>query len=254
MVILNAVDAANYLKQSDSYLNNLNLFNLHLHNTSSLHDYVQLISASTLDFTTSEIGDLNQIIKSLKLKFTKLKVPFPENISFIKTTGMDCFGLPYTRRNAIILPETIFQYKGNDDLCKLSEGLIAHEIFHILSRNNKKLTSIYKLWGFKKSNIDPPYNMVQNPDAPDHNYGIELSDGIATPFIVKNNTIEHCIFINNTFQKISKEYIKKTKTPSIYCCHPEEISAEAFRLLITGKKFKERKSFYSLLQKSLANK
>jgi len=94
-------------------------------------------------------------------------------ILLIKTSGEEEGGAGYTRANAVMLPQALA------DESEL-ERLLAHEIFHVVSRNNPELKhALYEAIGFKECGelALPPALAVRkmtNPDAPANEHCIEV--------------------------------------------------------------------------------
>jgi hypothetical protein len=90
----------------------------------------------------------------------------------IRTTGLEEFGLPYTRRNAIIIP--VIPEDGHLDV-------VFHEFFHIVSRYNPNLTNkLYAIAGFQPdASLKIPSaiaeTIITNPDAFKYTHNIELN-------------------------------------------------------------------------------
>ncbi|MCG8585641.1 MAG: DUF4157 domain-containing protein [Pirellulales bacterium] len=105
-------------------------------------------------------------------------VPLPKEVLLIKVTGKVCAGAAYTRSNGIVLPQSRI---GDDE--KTLRKLIAHELFHVISRHDRELRNqLYAIVGFKP--IDPPKlpewlaaRKLTNPDAPGMDCYATLADG-----------------------------------------------------------------------------
>lgn len=112
----------------------------------------------------------------------------PEQILLIKTTGKQQGGAHYTRANAIVFPEKLI----NSHHASLSQ-LIAHEIFHIISRKNPELRHrLYESIGFTPCGEgELPEELksrkISNPDAPTNEHCIRVTvngeEHLAVPLI-----------------------------------------------------------------------
>lgn len=108
---------------------------------------------------------LSELDKSIQNQ--GFQIQFPETIFFVKTTGAEEGGAAgYTRDNYVVLKgETVLGEK------KQLVELVAHELFHILSRSNAELrTKMYALIGFQViDELAYPESMasirITNPDA-----------------------------------------------------------------------------------------
>lgn len=97
----------------------------------------------------------------------RYNVPLPKEVLLIKVTGEICSDAAYTRSNAIVLPQ-----KRLATDAKTLRKLIAHELFHIVSRHDRELRDrMYAIVGFKP--VDEPTlpdwlaaRKLTNPDAP----------------------------------------------------------------------------------------
>lgn len=102
-------------------------------------------------------------------------LPLPEKIFLIKTTGDEEGGAAYTRGDAIVLPQGQLERPLAD-----VQKLIAHELFHVMSRTNPDLREkLYASIGFVKCDeIDYPRELaprkITNPDAPQNDHCIRL--------------------------------------------------------------------------------
>ena len=92
---------------------------------------------------------LSKVIAKAKIKLSHLASHLPNNITFIKTSGADEGGAPYTRGNSVILPK-----RQVSQSVKSLERLFYHELFHIISRNNQQLRDeLYSIIGFKPCGV-----------------------------------------------------------------------------------------------------
>lgn len=136
--------------------------------------YLEFVGKNIQSWQSDEKVIIEAAFKKIESNLSKLNLNWPKVIYLIKTTGEEEGGAPYTRDSAIILPQT-----------KLNSGhihqTIAHELFHIFSRNNPQMQDdLYAVIGFKRCNeIDFPGLLkprkLTNPDAPKNNYYIEVS-------------------------------------------------------------------------------
>jgi hypothetical protein len=84
-------------------------------------------------------------------------------------------GLPHTRANAIVLPQGAEQAATG-----LLTAILAHELFHLLSRDDARLKEqLYGAIGFKPcASVDIPQPLsglrVTNPDAPQHRHTVSV--------------------------------------------------------------------------------
>jgi hypothetical protein len=138
-------------------------------------EFLKHVRAQVLDWDKAETGKVNALLKKLWPRMANLKLPWPKTIHLIKTTGKEEGNAAYTRRSALILPADKLKQKDQ----KL-ERLLAHELFHVLSRSNPKLsTRLYRIIGYEPV---PPLifpaelllRKLTNPDAPYSRHAIEV--------------------------------------------------------------------------------
>lgn len=234
----------------------------------STDEYIKFIQDQAVEWSKEDKIKLSEIIDKAKIKLGHLVNHLPHNITFIKTTGEDEGGAPYTRGNNIILPKRQVRQSSNN-----LERLFYHELFHIISRNNNKLRDeLYSIIGFKPCGVVKlPDDMmplrISNPDAPiiEHCISISVADKKywAAPVlfsrIPKYNPETGDTFFRYLEFRLMPIDIKTTKPiltkdkPTLfkpdqvegffeqigrntnYILHPEETLANNFVFLITGK-------------------
>ncbi|MFT5498048.1 MAG: hypothetical protein ACI9TH_003456 [Kiritimatiellia bacterium] len=127
-------------------------------------------------WTDAEAQRIQAAYTGMRPELQRLAIPFPEEVLMITTTGREEGGAAYTRANAIILPA----HELSAPPAALQK-LIAHELFHILSRNNPEWkTRLYRLIGFHpcKELVFPPSlaaRKITNPDAPLNGHCIQVT-------------------------------------------------------------------------------
>lgn len=118
-------------------------------------------------------------MESLAPRFAALNIRLPSEIQLVATDGRDAADAPYTRGRTVFLPVGLSAGSYSD------AELMAHELFHVLSRQNPELaTKLYATIGFESSgplawpSSWAPLRIV-NPDAPHdrHVMWIEGADG-----------------------------------------------------------------------------
>jgi hypothetical protein len=133
------------------------------------------------DFTSQEKAFLTEVFDSARSILDKINPKlFPEHIELIKTkTNHYGPNVYYTREDAIILPDNIFE----EPSVEAQMPVMLHEIFHILSRYNKTFREqMYALIGFvpfKEKLILPrgvADRVLTNPDGVRRDYAIRLKD------------------------------------------------------------------------------
>lgn len=144
----------------------------------TLEAFRTYLSKQVQPWDENEAARLESVISSLREKLICKLVNCSsyKPISIIKTSGLDEWRSAYTRESSVILPVN----KLDSYDAKALEKLIAHEVFHVLSRYNPEIRArLYMALGFQhvQINIDehPIFQkQLVNPDALDTNWAIPL--------------------------------------------------------------------------------
>jgi hypothetical protein len=275
IVFATTAEAKTLLATPDDYLRGLSRFDLRSRlgtsGEATTDEFVVRAQSEVRVWQIDEKRRLSRISKRLARKLRHYQLPLPDEIVLIKVQGLMEGGAAYTRHNAIILPVNYL----NSNTDKQLEFLLAHELFHIISRYSPSIRKqTYAVIGFKPCNeITLPHGLAQmkisNPDAPYNNFYIDVK--------VKENKIKVIPVIyssepfnpaqNRTFfdylrlgfiqiDIINSEYkaVLRHQKPLIYpvdeidgffskigqntkyIIHPEEILADNFAMLITRLK------------------
>lgn len=123
-------------------------------------------STNILEWTDAEKTRISQLVTANRERLAGIENLLPPQVIFVKVNGKVEGGLPHTRANAIILP-------ASDK--PLTETLFYHELFHVLSRQQKaRHDSLYALIGFKpcdfEGNAESMAKSLTNPDVPAEGY------------------------------------------------------------------------------------
>lgn len=167
------------ITNNDDYLSRIGSFDrnskMRVNGAVTQDDLVKFMGANTLDWTEKEKQKVATGIKFFKDLSAQLKLPLPDEVFFVKTTGAEEGGAAYTRANAIFFPQNFLSVP-QDRL----NWVVAHEFFHVLTRANPGLREqLYDAIGFKKiGEVElPPFlkdHKISNPDAPVYDHAIEL--------------------------------------------------------------------------------
>lgn len=148
---------------------------------STREDFFAHTASQTMEWTEEEKQNLTasyaRIMKSINDQQFNLQLSEP--VFLVKTTSKEEGGaVGYTRNNYIVLTESM---KGMSS--ENSDYLLAHELFHVISRNKPELREkLYSLIGFKMMN-EVPYPAaiadyrISNPDAVQNDSYINLTVG-----------------------------------------------------------------------------
>ncbi len=172
-------EGAAVLSQEDVYTRNLSQFDLHarlntVENVTS-DDLRRFAAAQVEPWKDEEVKTLQSCLASLRRRLQDFVPLFPETVLLIKTTGREEGEAAYCRQNAIVLPRAMLRRPP-----EALERLLAHELFHILSRQDpNRQRRLYAIVGFQPcGEIELPPSLrdrkITNPDAPLLNYVIEL--------------------------------------------------------------------------------
>jgi hypothetical protein len=107
--------------------------------------------------------------------------PHLPNIDLVKTSGEEEFDAAYTRRHAIMFPESMTSLPATDS--RRAYFLLAHEVFHVLSRTDPLLRDdLYALLGFRTvDGFEYPAELeerrVSNPDSFEYLHTLTVQAG-----------------------------------------------------------------------------
>lgn len=236
--------------------------------------YLQFIQEQVLDWPSKERKAVANVIRSLDTLLQRVPLPELAPVYLVHVTGLDESNAAYTRGQAIVLPTGQLKPKSEDN-----RMLIAHELFHVLSRAHPKLRDeLYAIIGFQPTNaISLPKGAndlrITNPDAPvvEHVMRVKLSESdsaFVAPITYseeeydaseKNSIFRYLKFqLLEVIQMVGKKWVAVTEDgkakfhePSIpdfhrqigantrYIIHPEEIMAVNFSLLVNEAEVKD---------------
>ena len=233
--------------------------------------FLKFVAASALDWKPEEQRAVEAAVKAMAPAVAKLNLKFPESVLMIKTTGKEEGDASYTRGNAIILPQSVLS-SGRGKL----EHTIAHELFHILTRNHPELRdALYAIIGFLPCNeIELPGELkarkITNPDAPRNDHYIRVSfDGkpasvvpilyaeqpqydvkrggeffeymLIRLLVVEKQDDQWKPVLRNgqavcLEERQVSQFLEQVGKNTEFTYHPEEILADNFALIVTGRK------------------
>lgn len=144
----------------------------------STQEFVDFIGNNVMAWNNEDKVSLQMIVNSMAVKLAPYTSLLPDKIYLIKTTGNEEGNSAYTRANAIIIPQQVISMNPVEIY-----RLMSHEIFHIMTRQNKKMTEdLYSAIGFHTcADFRLPKNLekrrLTNPDAPFNNHCITVGIG-----------------------------------------------------------------------------
>jgi hypothetical protein len=135
--------------------------------------YLAFATAAAREWSNDERARIGRAFAALEPKLAQWLPELGEPILLVKTSGEEEGGAGYTRANAVMLPQAL------TDEGELKR-LLAHEIFHVVSRNRPELKrALYAAIGFMEcGEVElPPVlaaRKMTNPDAPVNEHCIEV--------------------------------------------------------------------------------
>jgi hypothetical protein len=272
LVFLPASDAAAQLRQPDDFTQRLSPFDraARMQTNGPVDDatFRDFVAAAALDWTEAERQRITTAYDSLRPELIRLKVPVPERLRLIRTSGREEGEAAYTRADAIVLPSS--KLRGAEAALP---RLLAHELFHVISRANPELRDrLYRIIGFEPcGEVKHPTQLqdrrITNPDAPINAHAIEVTVDRAkvwaVPILYSNTAVYDPARSKTFFDHLTFEFLLVELRPNRrhqvpgdrlrlvspekaegfqdkigrntgYVIHPEEICADNFMLLLTG--------------------
>ena len=156
--------------------------------------FQHFLAATAQAWPADELARWQAVAQDLAPRLAQLQLAHkPVRIQLALTNGRDAANTPYTRGSVIYLPAG-YASRSNSDL-----ELLAHEYFHILTRENPALAQrIYALLGFRAAGeLEWPAEWlparIANPDAPFSRDAMALERGGKTihvmPLLVAHRTV-----------------------------------------------------------------
>ena len=232
--------------------------------------FVKFVTGEVVAWSREEIAVITTSLEAVSARLTGYKLGFPAEIQLVKTTGKEEGGAAYCRSNAVMLPARMVSRKK-----KAMVGLLLHEFFHILSRNQLELRDkLYRIVGFLPCGdvrLPPALELrkLTNPDAVGSRYRVEVQvdDDLFSVVPVLYSSSEkydekkggeffrYLVFRLMAVKEVGgkwvpaledgeprlldpagvKDFHRKIGKNTGYIIHPEEVLADNFVLLMMGK-------------------
>lgn len=266
-----AEKANSLLRTEDSFTKSWSQFDIDSRmqkKNSTREELFNHIEKQIRSWTEEEIEKLELIAAELDeiIEEKTFQLNIPETIYLVKTTALEEGSASgYTRGSYIILKDEMLN-SSNESL----KGLLVHELFHVLSRNNPEFRErMYGLIGFELMNdVSYPKSLINrritNPDAPQVDSYIKLKvkgepkscmmilyakeDYTSGDFFkylnigflclkgdkVKTVEYEDGQPVIYTFPQVSG-FFEQVGRNTQYIIHPEEILADNFHYALLGK-------------------
>jgi len=221
-------------------------------------EFVEFIRANVLAWSHPEQRKIEAALAKIMPALESLALSLPEPINLIKTTGAEEGNAFYTRDAAIVFPAAPLGSQTEETL----EKTLAHEIFHIWSRQNPGLREkLYESIGFTKCpEVVLPAEMnrrkITNPDAPRNDHAIRVqfdaANVAAVPILLASTEtydpkrggeffqylqLKFMVTQNHTLADLKQVsgFFEQVGNNTDYLIHPEEILADNFALLVLGR-------------------
>jgi len=225
--------------------------------------FLAVAARSVRAWPAAERAAVESAYRTLRPRLDSLALPWPARILLIHTSGEEEGDAAYTRGDAIVLPPTAFARDASRPLAPV----LAHELFHLLSRDNPALRDrAYAAIGFLPcGEIALPKALralrITNPDAPRNDHCIEVElDGArqrAVPILYAGEPYDarrNAPFFDYLRLRLLvldaggryddadprlvaidgvKGFFEQTGRNTTYVLHPEEILADNFALIVT---------------------
>lgn len=259
-----ASEGAEILSRKDDFIQRLSAFDraarMKTNRSISEAEFLKFVQGNVLTWNELEKAKIETAIASIRPALAALPLSLPKIVSFVKTTGAEEGRAFYTRDTAIVMPE-----KETDEADPgLLKKTIAHELFHILTRENPALREkLYQSIGFTKCDeVEFPSELksrkITNPDAPRNDHvirvGIRGEEVRAVPILFSkapkydvNRRGEFFNYLQLSFLQVPRTsaaqpilaapeevsgFFEQVGRNTDYVIHPEEILADNFALLI----------------------
>jgi hypothetical protein len=209
-----------------------------------------------------------EVFDRIAPKLEDLGIRVRGDIIMAATSGRESGGAPYTRGNTVFLP---LDYKSDH---KTDEELLAHELFHVFSRSNRGVADkVYALFGFQPAaelRWPEEWNelRIANPDAPINQHFVSLRDESGAvrsymPVLVAEKSrlspgetffdalgmrlldVEPSLGSGPTaprrdngrliWRRFDSQYSEVLGSNTNNQMHPEEVAADNFAFLISGR-------------------
>lgn len=231
-------------------------------------ELMTLIKESVREWSDDEIAKLSRVFKSIQDSCARHQYvfPVPREIVMVKTTGQEESGAGgYTRQNHIIFSEKMLT--ASDEAL---QNLMAHELFHVLTRNDIDFKRrIYSVIGFTVMDREIEFpedfrkKMISNPDiSKNDSYATFTPDGeevnftmvlytdrdymggnlfsyLRFGFVPLDEELKPVLKMRQVdvlgMDKIGYHFFQKVGRNTSYIIHPEEILADNFAFALLGK-------------------
>jgi hypothetical protein len=201
------------LGRADPWAQQLSDFDLGLRQRTTaptaLSEFLDFASSNAVPWTTEERQAWQPLIDKLSHAVAGLNIDLP-NVLFGKTTGQEEFGSTYTWGRAIHMSQFLASLA--IDFPDVAFFLLAHELFHVLSREDPKLRDdMHALLGFARfEGFTYPAEFegrrLSNPDSFDHSHALTVQTATQSvdvvPIIQMRVPLEEAIQLPDIFAEV----------------------------------------------------
>ena len=138
-------------------------------------EFLNFVAGKVIEWDSADRKRVEQAFDRIRPALGEYSLNWPESVHFVHTTGEEEGGAAYTRGKAVILPRTRLDQSPE----KLAR-LVAHELFHVLSRHDREIRDrLYRVIGFERCpevQLPAPFarRRITNPDAPVNTHRIRV--------------------------------------------------------------------------------
>lgn len=137
--------------------------------------FLTFVQANVLPWEDGDKQSIEAAWRAIQPGLAKLAVAAPKSARLIKTSGAEEGGAAYTRGEGIVFPKRMLARSDRE-----LQRLLAHELFHVVSRKDPPLRDrLYQAIGFHRcGDVEFPATLrprkITNPDAPTNEHCIQV--------------------------------------------------------------------------------
>lgn len=238
--------------------------------------YLDFVAANVLEWTDADITRLIPLVQKLQAAVQQFRLPLPSTVLLVKTTGKEEVGQAYTRANAIVLPARNLGENDATLLFLLSHELFHVMSRHDATfRQNAYGLIGFRIGNeIPLPDLIAPLQ-ITNPDASRHDSYLDVTSAgrkiTVVPVLLSRSAVFdpqigtdldhfwtlrllvverdlpgenlHAVEHNGAprLVKLSQveDFVEQVGRNTQYVIHPEEILADNFALLVTGKEVRD---------------
>jgi hypothetical protein len=231
--------------------------------------FLAIAASAVRPWQAEERASVESALETIRARLEQLRLPLPPQVILVRSSGLGEGGAPHTRGSAVFLTDAVFLDPAN------LAFVLAHEVFHVASRHNRSWrNAMYGVIGFAaiEEAVLPPAlseRRLTNPDAPRLDAAIRVGAGDQSVWVMPllQATVDrydpsrggeffaymrlNWVEIGRGDVVLKKAHIadppRMLRTEDLtgfaeqigmntnYIIHPEEILADNFAQLVTGR-------------------